>query len=205
MPHGAKGVKMIEGWDRRYRSKNPAPWDTGKPSSELRKVVGEKTIKPGRAVVMGCGTGTNAVYLAKQGFDVTAIDVAPTSLILARKQAEKASVKVRWILASVLAVPDLGKFGFLFDRGCYHGVRRASASGYVNNASGLLKSGGKALILAGNANEKRHYGPPRVKEEEIRKEFAETFKFQWLKETKFDTRKEDKNGPMSWSILLIRK
>ena len=75
-------------------------------------------IKPGRAVVLGCGTGTNAIYLAKRGFEVTAIDIAPTALNLAQDRAEKADVKVRWLLADVLAPPvDLERFDFIFDRG----------------------------------------------------------------------------------------
>ena len=41
-------------------------------------------------------------------------------------------MKVRWLLADVLAPPaDLETFDFIFDRGCYHGVRRNNAQGYV--------------------------------------------------------------------------
>ena len=40
---------------------------------ELKKAVENGTIKPGRAVVLGCGAGTNSIYLAAKGFDVTAI------------------------------------------------------------------------------------------------------------------------------------
>jgi SAM-dependent methyltransferase len=204
MPHGPKGVKMLDRWDSTYRRKGPAPWDTGKPSSELRKVVSEKTITPCRAVEFGCGTGTNAIYLAKQGFDVTAIDVAPTCLMIARRKAEKAGVKVRWVLASVLAPPDLGKFDFMFDRGCYHGVRRADPKGFVKSLAGLTKIGARVLILAGNAKEKKR-GPPRVTEETVRNDFSKQFDFVWLKDTRFDTRKEDKKGPLAWTILMKRK
>ena len=36
-------------------------------------VVEDGTIKPGKALVLGCGTGTNAVYLASKGFEVTGV------------------------------------------------------------------------------------------------------------------------------------
>ena len=71
MPHGPKGVAMIERWDAAYRGQRPAPWDSGQPNSRLTEVVEDGTIKPGRVAVLGCGSGTNAVFLATKGFEVT--------------------------------------------------------------------------------------------------------------------------------------
>ena len=205
LPHGPKGVKLLNGWDSRYRGKNRAPWDTGKVAIELKKLVEGGTIKPGRAVVLGCGAGTNSIYLASKGFDVTAIDVAPTALAIAKARADKAKVSVRWMLVDVTAVPKFKPFDFIFDRGCYHGVRRSNAKGFVESARKLSRAGTKFLILAGNANEARHYGPPRVKEADIRKDFTSSFDFTWLRETKFGPDGEKGKGPLMWSILLTRK
>ena len=204
LPHGTKGVGMLDRWDRAYRGKGRAPWDTQKVATELKKAVESGTIRPGKAVVLGCGAGTNAVYLASKGFDVTALDLAPTALAIGKTRADKARVRVRWVLASVLAAPELGPFDFLFDRGCYHGVRRVDAKGFVAAARTLCKPGGQFLIIAGNANEKRHYGPPRVKEKEIRDEFAKGFEIQWLRETRFDGTDSTAKGPLAWSIMLRR-
>jgi SAM-dependent methyltransferase len=156
-------------------------------------------------VVLGCGTGTNPVYLAGRGFDVTAIDIAPTALVRAEEKARKAGVKVRWVLADVLAVPDLGAFDFIFDRGCYHGVRRVSATGFVKTVRRLSREGTRFLIVAGNANETRRGGPPRVKESEVRSDFSRWFDFVWLREARFDSRDPKGKGPLAWSILLRRK
>ncbi|MBL7219308.1 MAG: class I SAM-dependent methyltransferase [Phycisphaerae bacterium] len=205
MPHGPKGVKMLAGWDSRYTRKNAAPWDTKKVAVELKKAVESGTIKPGRAVVLGCGAGTNSIYLASKGFDVTAIDVAPTALEIAKQRAAKAKVKVNWMLADVTAVPKLKPFDFMYDRGCYHGVRRSFAKEFVESARKLSRPGTKFLILAGNANEKRRYGPPRVKEADIRKDFTSSFDFTWLRETKFGADGAKGKGPLMWSILLTRK
>ena len=205
MPHGPKGVRMLAGWDGAYHRKAPAPWDTGRVAVELRKVVEDGTIKPGKAVVLGCGAGTNSIYLASKGFDVTAMDVAPTALAMAKTRADKAKVSVNWMLADVTKVPKLKPFDFIFDRGCYHGVRRSNAKGFVESARKLSKPGTKFLILAGNANETRRYGPPRVKEADIRKDFASSFDFTWLKETRFGPAGAKGKGPLMWSILLTRK
>jgi len=201
MPHGPKGVAMIQRWDAAYRGQRPAPWDRGQPDSTLTEAVRSGTIKPGRVVVLGCGSGTNAVYLATKGFDVTALDVAPTALAMAQAKAAKAKVKVRWLLADVLAPPTLEPFDVLFDRGCYHGVRRANAAGYVKTANTLAKPGALMLILAGNANEPRHYGPPRVDETDLVGDFAKTWDFVHLREL----RPSRKGGAWFWSALLRRR
>ncbi len=204
LPRGTAGRKLLERWDSAYRSGRPG-WDTGRPSSELVRAVEEQTLKPCRVVELGCGTGTNAVFLARKGFDVTAIDVAPTALRLAEQKAQQAGVRVRWLLADVLSPPRLEPFDLVYDRGCYHGVRQQDAARYVEALVKLTKPGSQVLILAGNANEQRHYGPPRVKEEELRADFSKLFEFQWLRETRFDSPDPQRGGALAWSVLLRRK
>jgi hypothetical protein len=116
LPHGREGVRLLELWDGSYRGGKRPLWDAGLPSGELRRVVEQGIVRPGPAVDLGCGSGTDAIYLASKGFDVTAIDIAPTALSLAREKAERAGVKVRWLLASVLSLPQLEPFDFIFDR-----------------------------------------------------------------------------------------
>lgn len=206
MPHGSKGVKLLESWDSTYRRSRLPGWDVGRPAGELKKAVEGGTLKPGRALVLGCGTGSSAIYLAEKGFDVTGADVAPTALTLAEQKARKAGVKVRWLVADVVAMPDLGAFDLIFDRGCYHHVRRYNAAGFVKTVCSLTREGSLFLLLAGNANEARHYGPPRVKETELCGDFAADFAFQWLREMRFEGRDPSrKGGPMAWSALLRRR
>jgi len=206
LPFGSKGMRLLESWDSRYRGSSRPPWDKGFPSTHLQAAVESGRVKPGRAVVLGCGTGTNAIYLAKKGFDVTAIDIAPTALNLAEDKAKEAKAEVRWVLADVLAPPsDLGPFDFVFDRGCYHGVRRGNARGYVEAAKQLSRPGTQILILAGNANEERRYGPPRVKEEELRGDFSSDFEFVRFDTVRFDSRDPNRQGALAWSVLLRRK
>ena len=93
----------------------------------------------------------------------------------------------------------------VYDRGCYHGVRRQSAEAYLRAVRRLTHPGSQVLIQAGNANEERQYGPPRVKEEELRADFSSGFEFQWLKTTHFDTGDPNAQGALAWSVLLRRK
>ncbi len=206
LPHTAEGIKLLARWDSAYQGDRRPGWDTGRPSTELKKAVEAGTLKPCRAVELGCGTGTNAIYLASRGFDVTAVDLAPTALARAEEKARKAKVRVRWLLADVLHPPKLEPFDLLFDRGCYHGVRAGQAAAYVETLCRLSKPGTCVLIVAGNASEPLpHYGPPRVSEEEIRRDFSPRFAFEWLRETRFDTPNPERPGAPAWSILLKRK
>jgi len=76
-------------WDERYQT-GDTPWDTGQPSSELQRVLTEDQIGPCAALEIGCGTGTNAVYLAQQGFELTAVDVSPLAVATAQARATAA-------------------------------------------------------------------------------------------------------------------
>ncbi len=84
-------------------------------------------------------------------------------------------------------------------------MRQANAAGYVQSLRKLTRQGARVLILAGNANEARASGPPRVKEEQIRADFSADFNRLELRETRFDTRQPGVQGALAWFILLERK
>ena len=205
MPHGPKGVALFERWDKPYRGTRMPGWDTGRVANELKKAVEDGTVRPGRALVLGCGSGTNAIYLAGKGFDVTGLDVAPTALVVARRKADKAGARVRWIVADAAAVPDLKPFDFLFDRGCYHHVRGQNGAGYVKMVSRLTRPGGRLLLLAFRATKGGRASVTRIKESQLRGDFSASFDFQWLREMRFDTRSGTAKGSAAWSVLLRRK
>src|SRR5438876_8531777 len=107
-------------WNDRYSTKD-TPWDSGEPSRELQRIVTEGQVRPSRTLELGCGTGTNAIFLAQQRFDVTAFDLSPLAIEQARSKAARAKVSVRFDQADILHLPDLGgPVGFVFDRGVYH-------------------------------------------------------------------------------------
>lgn len=206
LPYGPKGMKMLDSWDAAYRGGNRPNWDAGRPSGELQRIVEKGIVRAGRAVDLGCGSGTDAIYLASKGFEVTAIDIAPTALNQGKLKAEKAGVKVRWLLADVLAIPNLQPYNFIFDRGCYHEVRSEGAKAYVDTIRKLSKTGTQFLLLAGNPNElMQKYSPPQVTEEEIRADFSPLFDFEWIGETRFETSQPQNLGPLAWSVMMRRK
>ena len=77
-------------------------------------------IKPSRTVEIGCGIGSDAIYLASRGFDVTVIDIAPTALDIAARKGEQAGAQITWLLADILNPLVLEPFDVAYDRGCYY-------------------------------------------------------------------------------------
>ena len=68
---------MIAGiwWNLSYIFGRPR-WDTGITPPELVELVESGQVPPGRALDIGCGRGTNAIYLAQRGFQVVGTDLS---------------------------------------------------------------------------------------------------------------------------------
>jgi SAM-dependent methyltransferase len=190
-------------WDDRYEQ-HTTPWDSKLNSQELSLVVEENSIKPGRALDIGCGTGTNAVFLAQQGFQVTAVDCSQNALNQGQESATSAGVEVDWVCADVREWQPSKPFEFIFDRGCFHCVRRENSSQIaVNTLAKFCISGTRLLVLTGNANEQREKGPPQLTEQELRDELTTEFRIDRLREFYFEDAGAIQ-GPLGWSCLLTR-
>jgi len=100
----------------------------------------------GRALDLGCGTGTNAIYLAQRGFTVTAIDVSRRAIALAKRKTRSAQLtdRVRYERGDVTNMRRwaLGQsIDFAFDIGCFHNLKAAARREYVAALTGVLKPG----------------------------------------------------------------
>ena len=89
-------------WDARYRERDGAMW-SGRPNGRLVAEVADLT--PGRALDVGCGEGADAIWLARHGWTVTAIDISDLALRRAREAAERAGAVVEWISGDAQRAP----------------------------------------------------------------------------------------------------
>ena len=127
------------------------PWDTGEVPGELRALIEGNGLAAGRALDIGCGTGTQAVYMARSGWEVTAIDAVPRPLAQARARADTAGVSVDWILGDVARLHRLGLepgFTLFFDRGCFHGLDESQRGAYAAAVDSLAAPGATLLMMA---------------------------------------------------------
>ncbi|MEU9736611.1 methyltransferase domain-containing protein [Streptomyces sp. NPDC048002] len=84
-------------WDSRYTERQQL-W-SGRPNGAL--VAETAGLTPGRVLDVGCGEGADAVWLARQGWDVTALEVSGVALERAAGHARDAGVAVRWVHAAL--------------------------------------------------------------------------------------------------------
>jgi SAM-dependent methyltransferase len=196
-------AKTDRDWDQRYRDRT-TPWDSGLPSKELRKVLAEVSVPRGHALDLGCGTGTNSVFLSDQGFRVTGVDCSPTALDLARQKMARAGVEVEWVEADVQRWgAGRAPFDFIFDRGCYHCCRGVDREGYLETLRNVTKPGTILVCLAGNADETTP-GPPRVMATDLCTDFEPMFRVLSLRPFRFED-PEEVEGPLGWSFLGERR
>jgi methyl halide transferase len=169
----------------------------------MRTLV-EEGIAPGRAVELGCGTGTNAVWLAAAGFDVTGLDLSSTAVARAQARAEAAGTAARFLVADLLdPLPVEGPFDFVFDRGCYHVLRGVDVDRFLEGVANLVGPSTAGLFLTGNAREPSG-GPPVVSEAELRDELGRLFEIVRLREFRFDIHFGPIDGPLGWSCFVRR-
>jgi SAM-dependent methyltransferase len=162
-------MKEKTDWEKRYQE-NDLPWDSGMPEISLINLISSWPNGISRVLEVGCGTGTNAVWLAEQGLEVTAMDISEKAVALAEKRCAEHEVPCRLLTDNFLTCAPVDQYDLLFDRGCFHCTDGEEARQiFVRQAALSLKPGGYWLSLIGNkdqvaADEK---GPPRLSAAEI--------------------------------------
>ncbi len=121
------------------------PWDSGISPPELLSFIAEHP--PGRALDLGCGTGTNVITLAQHGWQVTGIDFASRAIRLARRKVGRAGVSAQLLVGDVTKLPGIsGPLDLGLDIGCFHGVEDREA--YLSALERVLRPGGYWLTYA---------------------------------------------------------
>jgi SAM-dependent methyltransferase len=147
-----------------------APWDRRPILSTWQHIVeGPGALPPGRALDVGCGTGRDAVYLAKHGWQVTAVDMVDAAITKARQRAKDADVEVQWIVGDVSELGRLGLepgFTLLYDFGCIQGLPDLARKGATAGLTELAAPGA-TLLLTAFARGRRVLLPRGMNKEEV--------------------------------------
>lgn len=140
-------------WDNRYADR-PQLW-SGRPNGALVAEVAGLT--PGRVLDVGCGEGADAVWLARAGWDVTAIEVSGVALERAAGHARDAGVTVRWVHAE-LAEAALPSASFDLVSAQYPALLRTPDAGAERALLAAVAPGGVLLLVhhAGMETQQAH-------------------------------------------------
>lgn len=176
-------------WNEIYQS--IPPWDVSYPQPAFVRLVEGGEIKPGRVLDAGCGTGENALMLAKNGCTVTGIDLAKGAIGRSQAKAAERDLKVDFIVCDALKIDEnLGAAAFdtVIDSGLFHVMTDEERPIYVKQVHRVLKDGGKYFMMCFSDKEPGEWGPRRVSKLEIEQALTPWFKIEYIKDALFDTR-----------------
>jgi SAM-dependent methyltransferase len=124
-----------------------APWDSGISPPELFTFIEHNP--PGRAIDLGCGTGTNVLTLAQSGWQVTGVDFSPMAIRRARRKIARSGCVVDLRVQDVTNVSGVEPgFDLALDIGCFHSLSEDEQSRYASQIARLVKPGGTYLLYS---------------------------------------------------------
>ncbi len=134
------------------------PWDTGISPPELLEFI--ETHPAGRAIDIGCGTGTNVVTLARAGWMVTGIDFAPRALSLAKRKLNSVHISADLQVNDATTLKGIsGPFDLALDLGCFHTIPQNLRASYLDQLDRVLAPGGFWLMYGFLATGSDQGGP----------------------------------------------
>jgi SAM-dependent methyltransferase len=163
-----------------YRFGKPR-WDTDQAQPEVEELA--RSLPAGRALDLGCGTGTNDVYLAQHGWEVIGVDFIPNAIEAARKKAQGASVDAKFVVGDVSRLRALGvagPFDLVLDVGCYHAMPAGRREAYAVEVAAVTRPGAD-FYLSGIGQVPatwRLLGAKGVAGAEVRERFGQDFELR---------------------------
>ena len=120
------------------------PWDTGISPPELLDFI--ENHPAGKAIDIGCGTGTNVITLAQAGWQVTGVDFVPHAIKMAKRKVQKAGIQAELHVRDVTHLKGIaGPFDLALDIGCFHSIGESKAD-YLAELERILAPGGHWLM-----------------------------------------------------------
>jgi len=154
-------------------------WDTNITPPEVVAVIeGDAALPAGPALDLGCGTGTNVIYLALHGWKAIGVDFSPLAILQARQKA-KDIPGATFIEGDVSQLSHLGidgPFDFVLDIGCFHGLPAHARQAYAREVARVTRPGALFMIWA-IASDRWPFlpGAPAMQDKEIAERFAKDF------------------------------
>ena len=178
-------------------------WEIGRPQKEFINLEAADEIH-GLVLDAGCGTGENALYLVKQGYDVIGVDVASAAISKARKKAWARGLHGLFLVQDALDLQSLGlKFDTIIDSGLFHVFSDDARKKFVKTIDSVLRVGGSYLMICFSEHEPPGWGPRRITQAEIKDAFRDGFKINYFREAIFETNHEQ-SEIRAWLTSIIK-
>ncbi len=144
------------------------PWNIESPPDALVELVENGRFEPGKIIDLGCGAGNYAIYFAGRGFEVTGIDISPTAVELARRNAAEKSVECEFMAADMLEDLDFDEaFDLAYDWEVLHHIFPEQRKRYTDNVYKILKPGGKYFSLCFSEDDPQFGSSKKIRETKL--------------------------------------
>ncbi len=193
-----KGLPHWEDWYQEHEVES-MPWFNPELDADLKNALDELGLRGGSLLDLGTGPGTQAMQLARLGFEVTATDISEVAVCLAGEKAKEQGLYITWVQDDILATRLISQFDLIFDRGCFHVLAPEQRQDYVRIVSGLLKKDGYLFLKCLSRLQPGEQGPFRFTAREIREIFGSRFSILSIKETVY----QGTLDPPPWALFCI--
>lgn len=145
------------------------PWEIGSAQPVVAQMAADASIV-GPVLDVGCGTGENALELARHGLEVVAVDSSPGAIELARAKAADRSIPVQFIVADAhrLATEISRRFPTVIDSALLHVID--DKPGYAEQLARVIQPDGRLILL--EISDQADIPYPKISEAEIRAAFT---------------------------------
>lgn len=133
-------------WEDRYRAAN-TPWDRGGTSPALLQWLDAGELAPCRVLVPGCGRGYEVLELARRGFEVVALDVAPSAVRHLRMELAREGLAAQVLEADVLTWRPDQPFDAIYEQTCLCALPPRTWQAYAVQLRQWLKPDGRLFAL----------------------------------------------------------
>jgi len=194
----------VSWWDTQYANLDEVPWDTDDPQAAI---VGRSDSDDivGRVLDIGCGLGTESLYLAEQGHTVVGVDFSAEAVDRARARAADRSLKSRVRFetgdAFRLSEMDVGKFDTIVDCGMLHTLESADRIKYTESLTTVLSADGRAVFVEFGEEAPEDWGPNPLSTSDIRRAFDDRWRVDVVESCTFETRQGGVPGILSVTRL----
>jgi SAM-dependent methyltransferase len=162
-------------WQTIYETEKTPPWDKGEAAPPLvRAVRGAGLPKGARVLVPGCGRGHEALFLAREGFEVTAVDFASDAVAYLKAHTEGLPVRVLERDLFSLGEDMAGRFDLAVEHTCFCAIPLEMRGAYAEVMAKILSDGGRIIGLFYETDNLDH--PPfRTTDADVRNYFPKYF------------------------------
>jgi len=185
-PPGATGP--TGDWEKLYATSDVAtlPWYNPDLDADVEQALKGHRIRGGRLLDLGTGPATQAMNLAKRGFDVVATDISGSAIKKAKASAKGAGLSIKFLVDNILKsrlAPNL--VDVIVDRGVFHVLPKEKRPVYVTTVHRVLRPNGWLFLKCFSDKEPGTWGPFRIAEAELLGYFRGPFEVRSVVETVF--------------------